>query len=227
MSSSDITAAPAPWQLTGRGYIAALRFEAGVLEQDPFTPAELKGQRLAGNVGYIMLVDYSSSAVGPYYELLFIPGRFRQPDGKKRYSISRIFVSSEDSVVNGRRNWGIPKFHADFDLQYDKQGGVQAEISRNGQSFCRLSFKKLPGSLPVTTALVPPSLRTLTQAWEGQRFQYTPGASGWAGLAKLTNAWADPAEFADLAKAKPLLGVATNPFRMTFPISKITPITAA
>lgn len=227
MTSAAITEAPAPWQLTGRGYIAALRFEEGVLAQDPFTADELKGQRLAGNFGYIMLVDYSSSAVGPYFELLFIPGRFRQPDGKKRYSISRIFVSSEDSVVNGRRNWGIPKYHADFDLQYDQKGGVKAIVSRNGKAFCRLSFEKLAGALPVTTAVVPPVLRTLTQAWQGQRFEYTPSASGWASLAKLTEAWSDPAEFADLGRAKPVLGVATTRFRMTFPISKISPITAA
>jgi hypothetical protein len=82
-------------------------------------------------------------------------------------------------------------------------------------------------ALPVTTALVPRSLRTLTQEWQGQRFDYTPAASGWAGLASVTEAWADPEEFAELGKAKPLLAVATTQFKMTFPISTISPITDA
>lgn len=225
MSETGISNAPAPWNLNGRGYIAALRFDDGVLDSDPFTPPQLQGKRLSGNIGYVMLVDYSSSAVGPYYELLFIPGRF-QIGKQRRYSISSIFVSSEDSVVNGRRNWGIPKYHANFDLQYDSKGGVSASVSRNGAVFCKLQFEKKRGSIPVTTALVPPVLRTLTQHWEGQRFDYTPSAGGWAGLARLHSAWADPSEFPELNKAKPLLAVATTKFRMTFPVSKITTWTA-
>lgn len=213
--------APAPWHLNGRGFIAALRFDDGVLDADPFMPSSLRGKRLAGNWGYIMLVDYSSSAVGPYYELLFIPGRFQEADAK-RFSISRIFVSSQASVDNGRRNWGIPKELADFDLQYDDKGGVAATVSRHGQDICKLQFKKLPVTLPVTTALLPKSLLSLCQHWEKQHFVYAPSASGRASLARLVSAWADPAEFADLNAAKPVLALATTRFNMTFPVSQIT-----
>ncbi|MDD9893995.1 MAG: acetoacetate decarboxylase family protein [Gammaproteobacteria bacterium] len=216
--------APAPWQLTGRGYLAALRFPNGSLDADPFTPAGLKGERQPGNIGYIMLVDYSSSAVGPYYELLFIPGRFRGQSQHKRYSISRIFVSSQSSVDNGQRNWGIPKELADFDLQYDHKGGVVATISQQGKAICRLSFAKQSWSLPVTTALVPAALRTLCQHWQDQYFEYTPAARGRAALANLQSAWADSSAFADLASAKPLLAVAVPRFQMTFPVANVAPL---
>lgn len=216
--------APAPWSLTGRGYIAVLKFPDGALDDDPFTPMGLKGRRLGGNLGYIMLVDYSSSAVGPYYELLFIPGRFKESSGKKYFSISRIFVSSQASVDNGRANWGIPKECADFDLKYDNKGGVAATVSKDGKAFCTLRFTKYIGSLPVTTALLPNSLLTLVQHWQSQHYVYAPSASGRAGLAQLQSAWADPAEFADLNVAKPVLAVATTQFRMTFPIALIKPL---
>ena len=218
--------APAPWQLTGRGYIAALRFGEGVLDADPFTPSSLRGRRRSGNWGYIMLVDYADSAVGPYKELLFIPGRFDDVDGGKRYSISRIFVSSQASVDNGRRNWGIPKELAEFDLHYDAKGGVEAEVSRKGEVFCRLGFKKLSFALPVTTALLPQSLLTLSQHWQGQHYIYTPAASGRAALATLQSCWADADVFPELHQAKPVLAVATTRFSMTFPVSTIKPLVA-
>ena len=47
--------------------------------------------------------------------LLLIPGTMRFPDGRRYASFSRILVSTWDSVVNGRINWGIPKDRANFD----------------------------------------------------------------------------------------------------------------
>ena len=43
----------------------------------------------------------SSSPIGPYKELIFIPGQF----GKKKFqSITRILVSSEASTDQSRKN---------------------------------------------------------------------------------------------------------------------------
>lgn len=223
--SAQVTSAPAPWQLKGRGYIAAIKFDAAQLDGDKFLPASLQGKRGKGRLGYLMLVDYSESPVGPYYELLFIPGRYQLPSGRKRYSISRIFVSSENSVVNGRQNWGIPKDLADFDLQYDDKGSVDASISVNGQPICTLKFEKYSPNFPITTALVPKGLRTLVQHWQGQQFEYTPAAGGWASMAKLTSCWSDPAAMIDLSSAKPMLAIATSNFQMTFPTSHVTELT--
>lgn len=223
--SSAVTAAPAPWQLTGRGYIAALRFDPKALDNDRFMPASLRQRRTGGRLGYLMLVDYQDSPVGPYHELLFIPGRYRLANGRKRYSISRIFVSSQNSVVNGRQNWGIPKDLAEFDLHYDKRGGVDATVSVDGEKICQLQFEAVGPTAPITTALVPKALRSLVQHWQGQQFEYTPAAGGAASLAKLTHCWSDGNLMVDLNQAKPLLAVATKRFQMTFPISQITELT--
>lgn len=53
-------------------------------------------------------------AVGPYDEIIFVPGLFhRHKTGKDELdyhlSITRIYVSADASTINGRRNWSIPK----------------------------------------------------------------------------------------------------------------------
>ena len=107
-----------PWHLEGSGSILLFRFESDFLERDAFLPEALRSE-LDGRLGLVMLVDYDESPVGPYWELLFLSGPF-QWEGRRSFSISRIYVSTEASAVNGRENWGIPKEVADFEV--DRRG---------------------------------------------------------------------------------------------------------
>ncbi|TJY63237.1 hypothetical protein E4T66_05930 [Sinimarinibacterium sp. CAU 1509] len=218
-----IANAPAPWLLHGRGYIAMLRFPDNCVAQDAFLPPSLAGRRGASRYGWMMFVDYASSDVGPYHELLFIPGSFPFADGKRHLSISRIFVSSMDSVVNGQRNWGIPKDVAQFDVRYGQHGVDQVRVSKNGSVFAELEFSSLPIWLPFSSVLVPRSLRTLGQHHDGQTYIYSPSASGWIKPARLRRARFDSAVFPDLGEAKPVLAVQVPRFRMTFPTSQVIP----
>jgi len=104
--------APAPWSLTGRGFVLLYYFPAAFNQQFGFM-ADYQQAGYKGGLGAVMLVDYNSSDVGPYYELLFIPGLFYL-GGKLTFSISKIYVSSYDSLWNGRENWAIPKELAQF-----------------------------------------------------------------------------------------------------------------
>lgn len=103
-----------PWRLSGCGYLillapAASRREAG---------GAATGVHPRGGFGVIMVMDYRRSGVGPYRELLYIPGRV-SVRAKERgsavvrtvrgHSISRIYVTSELSRSSGIVNWGIPK----------------------------------------------------------------------------------------------------------------------
>ncbi|HOS96166.1 MAG TPA: hypothetical protein PLU54_00795, partial [Deltaproteobacteria bacterium] len=89
MDEGSVISAPAPWVLTGQGCIALVRLSRDFVEEQGFVPDALKG-RFAGGVGMVMYVDYRSSDVGPYREILFIPGMF-DVGGRKYFSISRIF----------------------------------------------------------------------------------------------------------------------------------------
>jgi acetoacetate decarboxylase len=64
-----------------------------------------------------------TSGVGPYQELLFIPGLFHI-DGRYTFSISKIYVSTEASVRSGIENWAIPKELADFKIDTQDDGST-------------------------------------------------------------------------------------------------------
>lgn len=216
-----ITAAPAPWDLKGRGYISLLRFPTGSGALDRFVPVSLQGRRSTTRWAWMMFVDYQTSAVGPYHELLFIPGSFPFEDGQRHLSISRIFVSSMDSVVNGRRNWGIPKDLAQFEVRYGAQGVDQVTIRQDGALVAELKYRHYPLWLPFSTALVPRSLRTLGQHQENRSFVYTPSATGWVTPARLIEARSNPGLFPDLRDVSAPLTLRTPRFAMRFPVSQI------
>ena len=104
--------APAPWQLTGNAYIMVYKFSKEFVEEQGFLE-DWQKDAFEGYLGTVMLVNYETSGVGPYFELLFIPGMF-DFEGKNYFSISKIYVSSDDSVYNGIKNWGIPKEQAEY-----------------------------------------------------------------------------------------------------------------
>lgn len=215
--------APAPWQLQGRAYVSLLRCAPDLLDERSFVPDTLRGKRSPAPYALMMFVDYASSPVGPYHELLFIPGRFAFEDGQRHLSISRIFVSTMDSVVNGQRNWGIPKDVAQFDVRYGDNGLDRVAVSRNGKCFAELAYRSWPLPLPMGTALLPKSWHTLAQHDRGQTFVYTPTAHGWMRPGQLVERRFDASEFPDVAGADVLATVKLTHFDMTFPQSQIIP----
>lgn len=71
--------------------------------------------RFLGGAGGWLLYRYASSPAGPYDELIYVAGMFNSPRTKTRgLRITNIYVSTDASVWNGRRNWNIPKHRADF-----------------------------------------------------------------------------------------------------------------
>src|SRR5213596_1104261 len=100
---------PPLWRLTGRGYILLYRwFPRDFVSDQGQVPQTLAGS-FRGGASAVMVVNYENSGVGPYRDLLFIPGLF-----ERGFSITRIYVSTPASVASGRANWGIPKQLADF-----------------------------------------------------------------------------------------------------------------
>ncbi|KPV75576.1 uncharacterized protein RHOBADRAFT_44083 [Rhodotorula graminis WP1] len=118
---------PAPWLFTGSSWVIPLHtpfsetpiplpagsyapFEAG-------STADLS-RRYHGGVGLVLVLRYDHSDVGPYDELILIPGLFsneHEGEGVKYdWAITRIIVSSDKSTVNGRPEWGMPKHRGVF-----------------------------------------------------------------------------------------------------------------
>lgn len=147
--------APAPWTLHGDGLVLLAHFpEAFVREHGFLAKYQRDGYR--GYIGAVMLVDYHTSGVGPYRELLFIPGLFNLA-GQTTFSISKIYVSTRDSVWNGIENWGIPKELADFNLTTLPDGTRVFEVSQRGRLFFSARAKPWSVRFPVTTKLPRPT----------------------------------------------------------------------
>jgi len=219
----DVPLRPAPWDLGGNGWIVALKLPPQHPAQDAFLPGELAG-RGRSLASYLMYVDYAESGCGPYRELLFIPGAFPFPDGRRHLTISRILVSTWDSVVNGRNNWGIPKDRADFAVE---QGGANGReelirVTSDGREVCELRFATLRFAppLPVHGAVVPSPLRTLAQRFRGRTYYYAPEARGWMRPGRLL-AWRfDAALFPDLSAAAVVAAAKVESFRVQFPAAR-------
>ncbi|KDQ57432.1 hypothetical protein JAAARDRAFT_193764 [Jaapia argillacea MUCL 33604] len=125
-SISDLPVAPGPWTLKAQTwwFITSFLAKPSILPLSYFDSSEIalyqectKDGAFQGGMGTIMIVRYTEGPVGPYDELMIVPGEFKNPPGakaKQSLRITRIYVSSLASVVNGRRNWNIPKHLAQF-----------------------------------------------------------------------------------------------------------------
>lgn len=209
----------APWRLSGDAFVVLYRLPRAFVEAEGFVPAELQ-ERFLGGTGAIMVVDYRTSPVGPYRELLFIPGRFRYR-GRSVFSVTKAYTSTEASVAGGRRNWGLPREHADF--AHERSGGAELiRVGRDGETSVELSLRPGKLGLPVTTDLIPPSHRTLVQPLDGRVFHSAPEGRGSLRRARLIQARIDGAFFPDVSRFEPRMSVKAVGFDLTFPKAEVT-----
>lgn len=207
-----------PWHLEGSGSILLFRFEHGFLERDAFLPEALRSD-LDGRLGLVMLVEYQASGVGPYWELLFLAGPILL-DRRRVFTITKIYVSTEASAVNGRENWGIPKEVADFEV--DRRGRTERVIvTREGRTVADLTLGFRELRLGLTAGVLPRSWRTLVQPWEGRTYLTTLEGRGVVHPARLLKARIEPELFPDLTRGRVLAGVYTSRFRLLFPPARI------
>ncbi|KAH8728274.1 hypothetical protein GQ44DRAFT_675519 [Phaeosphaeriaceae sp. PMI808] len=123
--SHPVPRATAPWQLKAESYIMFLRLKElpkGVYDRLEETWGQQELGLFTGGLGAVLIIRYSDTPVGPYDELLLVPGSFTTPQPtprtlkipKKALRISRIYVSQRTTAYNGRLNWNIPKHLARF-----------------------------------------------------------------------------------------------------------------
>lgn len=207
-----MTRYPAPWVLRGYGYILVYRFPRDFVLKNAFMPEEERAG-FKGGLGCVMLVNYEESNAGPYKELLFIPGRFKKREGKF-YSITKIYVTTEESVENGRANWGIPKEIAEATFTSREGIGEEISFSKEGKNFFKCVLQAKGPKFPVNTRFIP---GTLYQKMDNQVFYTRFTGKGWARLASLGEVYCHQDFFPDLSLLKPLLAVKVENFDITFP----------
>jgi hypothetical protein len=213
---------PPPWTLRGHAWIVVMRWPGAVDASTrlDFVPESLR-PTLAGPLSLLMYVNYTQAPCGPYRELLFVPGMLRFDDGRRHLSISRIVVSSWDSVVNGRCNWGIPKDRADFEVAGDAERSIK--VVDAGREICAIEFAAARGPrLPLNTRWLPQRWLTLAQRHAGRDFYYAPAAQGSVRASRLV-AWRfDRTLFPDISRARVLTALRVENFEMKFPVARVS-----
>ncbi len=206
-----VPAVPAPWKLTGRGFMVLYKFSREFLKEKAFLPQD-GAITPAGGLGALMIVDYAASDAGPYSELLFIPGKVHVCGGRW-HRITKIYVSTMNSVLNGRKNWAIPKELAKF--VFSGKGGVETiEVAGEGGTFFQTEIKTWGPRFPVSTKLLP---FPLMQGNPGSFLQTSFSGSGWGRLASIQSMKINPEYFPDLSTVKPLVAIGIDPFKIVFP----------
>lgn len=211
--------AAAPWHLKGQGYLLVVQLPTQVLDSQSFIDDSLQQTR-RGHFAYIIFADYQQSDVGAYHELLYIGGSLKF--GKQRhYSISKIYVSSQASIDNGQRNWGIPKEMAHFAVQYGANNHDAVQLTTpSGKVIAKFDFSHHLFKFPVSTKLAPTRLITLAQDWQGQRFYFAPQAQGYLKPALLKNSYVDARYFPDFNQGRVVACFKVTDFSMVFPVPK-------
>ncbi|GGJ34830.1 hypothetical protein GCM10008938_21250 [Deinococcus roseus] len=160
-----------------------------------------------------MLLDYASTPVGRYQELLFMPGMFSGQDNRNHLSITKIYVSTLESVVSGWHNWGIPKERADFSFAADQ---VSAHL---GEEHIADFYLRSEGPFVHLSARpIHPDLRTLLQMYGRQHMLTTISATGWARPARLMAFKGSSDLFPDLSHQRPIAGFEVKNFKLNFPL---------
>jgi hypothetical protein len=175
-----------------------------------------------GGLSAFMFIRYADSNVGAYDELLWLPAWGLRCDGAWRHSVTRIFVSSDASLVNGRANWGIPKELAQFGVT---QVGAASTAVRVGAGAVPVASFRLAcsrRSLPANLGSLPVAARTLVQELAGRRFQLAPSARGRLHATRFSELEINTTLFPDVTRGRKLAGFSLRDFLMTFPVPTVS-----
>lgn len=108
--SSPIKIAPPPWTCHYTAYVGSFYVSAssGLPRDLAYDPVEASSATFAeagvwkGGLAMIQLLRYTSTPVGPYDEMILLPGSFDVPGGYGSHNrITRIYVSQRDTTYNG------------------------------------------------------------------------------------------------------------------------------
>ncbi|MFP4365349.1 MAG: hypothetical protein ACLFR1_15915 [Spirochaetia bacterium] len=205
-----------PWTLEGKGYVFIFRFPKDYIQKSPFVPKEW-ANAFTGGMGSIMFAEYTKSPVGPYREILFIPGKFSL-EKLRRYAITKIYVSTEESKENGIINWGIPKERAGFTYQRVSKNAERIRVLLNEVQMLDLTIGFGGPKFPVFTWMKP---LPLVQKRGGDLMLSQFKGHGFAQPAHIRIITVNKELFPDFGTFTPIAGFRLDPFKITFPEAKI------
>jgi len=147
-------------------------------------------------------------------ELLFIPGKFDFHE-KKVFSITKIYVSSKESVYNGKLNWGIPKKIGDFKRKKISENEEIISVKENKSKVMDIKLKTRGLPIPVNSKILP-FASTLCQKYN-DKFYYTHvDISGWMRYTTVSDISINQKYFPDISNIRPILAIKIDNLKLTF-----------
>lgn len=169
----------------------------------------------------MLFMRYADSNVGAYDELLWVDAWGLSVGGSRRHTVSRIYVSTEASVFNGRVNWGIPKELAVFNVTSLGALSERVEVTSTLGPVASFSYRSSRRSLPVNAGLLPARWRSLVQVSDGRSFETAPSARGRMHRARFSELSVNPLSFPDVKQGRVLGAFSLRNFEMSFPAPQI------
>jgi hypothetical protein len=191
---------PEPWDLHGHAYVGIW-----LLPRDrtpaPHSPATKVVTIFGRAIVCAAFFVYEEPSPLTYNEIMSTV--LVRQGWRLRVSITHIWVDSEASRDGGRALWAIPKDLADFDVvphtSYAAQGIGSLEVKR---------VRRLPWALPIRFRIAQDREGALLVSRVKGRIRYGNTTARWSFAAD------GPIGF--LAGRKPLLTLASRPFRLIF-----------
>jgi hypothetical protein len=186
-----------PWNLEGESCMFVGSAPSSGYPAGTYFPGMIEDrENFIGGTSALMLLTYTNTnnPIGPYHELVFIPGFFKTPDGKSGWRVTQIYVDSQHSLQEGRRIWGTPKHFANFDWKKLSSNVNELTVTLEDKTVifrAKITDSKIP-AFPIHTWPLPTPFTNIVQTGvtkvgtdaEDGRYLSTPlKGSGWAKVA--------------------------------------------
>lgn len=207
---------PTSWKLTGEGYMMFFKFpKEYLLENGYLTKAD--EDSFIGGASCIIIANYQTSPVGPYCELLFLPGKVKY-QGKKMYTVSKAYVSSEASCECGINHWGIPKEMASFNIIKKDNDLEYIKVTHNHELILDIAIKASGVAFPLNSLFLPNQIR---QEHDEHTYLTKIKGKGWGKMAQNLKVDVNPKLFPHFAFYKHLSIIHVSNFNLKLPVAKV------
>ncbi len=152
--------APAPWKLHGWAVLCFCLFRPSAAATPPPSQFHYPAFGFLGRIGVVAAIRYYDSPVGPYDEVLAAPGTVlttgRRP-WTAAQTVTRMYVTSAESAVCGRRHWGLPKMTADIAVQLGRRDrkhrprDITASLALGSRQAWKLRVRPFGPAIPAAT----------------------------------------------------------------------------
>jgi hypothetical protein len=180
-AASQFTVVPPPWVTKCNVYCLLFPTRAGSLPADAYSPLEAASSfsdptqagAFKGGMGFVMIIRYFETPIGPYNEMVYMPGYFEVPreGANDAARVTRIYVDHKSSAYNGQF---CVHFHADTSfLRSPTTGRLSGNFPKH---LVRFTFSTLcsPDRITVQVFIPDPSVTTPFFSATIQPFHWFP-----------------------------------------------------